>query len=113
MRAPSGDQMRDRVRDRVRPVRDRVRLQLRMRDRVRSLTELCRNIWRSKKLVVYLTIIKKQQHMYSLRCSYYTKKFNSIYELLDAIIADGMDPNYWVLKDGKSIGTKAIDLIQI
>lgn len=51
--------------------------------------------------------------MYSLKCSYYTKKFNSIYELLDAIIADGMDPNYWVLKDGKSIGTKAIDLIQI
>lgn len=66
------------------------------------------------KLVSYIyIIIKNNKHMYSLRCSYYTKKFNSIYELLDAIIADGMDPNYWVLKDGKSIGTKAIDLIQI
>jgi hypothetical protein len=59
MRAPSGDQMRDRVR----PQMPQLRMGLRMRDRVGNLTELCRKIWRSKKLVVYLTIIKKYKHM--------------------------------------------------
>ena len=51
--------------------------------------------------------------MYHLKCSYYKKKFNTIYELLDDIVLSGMDPNYLVYKDGKSVGTKAIDLIQI
>lgn len=50
--------------------------------------------------------------MYSLRCSYYKKKFPTLHELIDDIILSGMDPNYWVTKDGKSVGTKAIDLIQ-
>ena len=50
--------------------------------------------------------------MYHLKCSYYKKKFNTIYELLDDIVLSGMDPNYLVYKDGKSVGTKAIDLIQ-
>jgi len=51
--------------------------------------------------------------MYHLKCPYYKKKFNTIYELLDDIVLSGMDPNYLVYKDGKSVGTKAIDLIQI
>ena len=50
--------------------------------------------------------------MYHLKCSYYEKKFNTIDELLDDIVLSGMDPNYLVYKDGKSVGEKAIDLIQ-
>jgi len=50
---------------------------------------------------------------YHLNCPYYTKKFRTIYELLDDIVLSGMDPNYTVYKNGKSVGTKAIDLIQI
>jgi hypothetical protein len=49
--------------------------------------------------------------MYSLRCSYYKKKFSTIEELLEDVLLSGMDPNYYVLKDGKSMGEKAIDLI--
>ena len=49
--------------------------------------------------------------MYSLKCSYYKKKFPTLNELLDDIVLNGMDPDYYVIKDGKSIGTKAIDLI--
>lgn len=51
--------------------------------------------------------------MYSLRCAYYKAKFPTLQELLDDIVSSGMDPNYTVLKDGKSIGSKAIDLISI
>ena len=50
--------------------------------------------------------------MYTLKCSYYKRKFDTLDELLNDIMISGMDPNYWVLKDGESIGTKAIDLIQ-
>ena len=49
---------------------------------------------------------------YSLKCSYYTKTFNTLQELLDSIVQTGMDPNYLITKDGKSIGEKASDLIQ-
>jgi len=50
--------------------------------------------------------------MYSLDCSYYTKQFPSIDLLLQDIISCGMDPNYYITYDGKSIGDQAIDLIQ-
>ena len=53
-----------------------------------------------------------KKDMYSLNCNYYTKSFNTLDELLNDIIVSGMDPNYVVLKDGKSIGNEAIDLIQ-
>ena len=56
--------------------------------------------------------MKKGISTYTLKCSYYKKQFNTIHELLDDIISSGMDPNYWVYKNGKSIGSKAIDLIQ-
>lgn len=49
--------------------------------------------------------------MYSLDCKYYTKKFNTITELLDDIITSGMDPNYEITRNGKSTGEQAIDLI--
>jgi hypothetical protein len=49
--------------------------------------------------------------MYSLNCSYYDKQFSSINALLDDIMSSGMDPNYEITKDGKSIGETAWDLI--
>ena len=50
--------------------------------------------------------------MYSLKCYYYDKEFNSIQELIQNIIESGMDPNYEITKDGKPTGEMAIDLIQ-
>ena len=49
--------------------------------------------------------------MYSLDCSYYDKEFDSINELVNDIMASGMDPNYEITKDGKGIGEEAIDHI--
>jgi hypothetical protein len=50
--------------------------------------------------------------MYSLKCSYYEKEFDSINELVDDVMASGMDPNYEITKDGKGIGEEVIDFIQ-
>ena len=50
--------------------------------------------------------------MYSLKCSYYTKEFKSIDELINDIIKSGMDPNYEITRNGKGTGERAIDLIQ-
>jgi hypothetical protein len=36
--------------------------------------------------------------MYSLKCSYYEKEFDSINELVDDVMASGMDPNYEITK---------------
>jgi hypothetical protein len=49
--------------------------------------------------------------MYSLKCSYYTKSFKTISELIEDILLSGMDPNYMITRDGKSIGEQAIDHI--
>lgn len=51
--------------------------------------------------------------MYSLKCSYYLKSFNTLDELLNDILLSGMDPNYVVTHNNKSTGEKAIDLIQM
>ena len=48
---------------------------------------------------------------YSLDCSYYDKKFESLDELLDDIASSGMDPNYEITKNGKGIGEQAIELM--
>lgn len=50
--------------------------------------------------------------MYSLDCKYYTKKFNTISELLEDIIQSGMDPNYEITRNGKGTGENAIEIIQ-
>ena len=50
--------------------------------------------------------------MYSLNCSYYDKKFDSIMELVNDIMASGMDPNYEITKNGKGIGEQVIDFIE-
>jgi hypothetical protein len=49
--------------------------------------------------------------MYSLDCSYYTKSFTTLNELIDDVTISGMDPNYEITRDGKGIGENAIDYI--
>jgi hypothetical protein len=48
---------------------------------------------------------------YSLDCSYYDEKFESLDELLDDIASSGMDPNYEITKNNKGIGEQAIELM--
>lgn len=55
--------------------------------------------------------MKKGTSTYTLKCSYYKKQFNTMQELLDDIISSGMDPNYYIYRNGKSIKTKAIMFI--
>jgi hypothetical protein len=49
--------------------------------------------------------------MYSLKCSYFEKEFNTIDELVDNVMMSGMDPNYEITKDGKGTGEYVIDLM--
>ena len=49
--------------------------------------------------------------MYSLDCSYYEKKFNTLTELLEDIQQSGMDPNYEITRNGAGTGETAWDLI--
>ena len=49
--------------------------------------------------------------MYSLDCTYYTKSFSSIDELIQDIIISGMDPNYEITFNSKGTGELAFDLI--
>jgi hypothetical protein len=49
--------------------------------------------------------------MYSLKCSYYQREFNTIDELIDDVVSSGMDPSYEITKNGKSIGEMASDFI--
>lgn len=50
--------------------------------------------------------------MYTLDCSYYSKSFVSIGELINDILISGMDPNYPILINGEPTGEMAIDFIQ-
>ena len=49
--------------------------------------------------------------MYSLKCNYYQKEFNTIDELIQDVILSGMDPNYEITKNGKGIGEELIDFV--
>jgi hypothetical protein len=49
--------------------------------------------------------------MYSLNCSYYTKQFPTLNELVNDIMISGMDPNYEITRNGEGIGEEAIDYI--
>ena len=53
----------------------------------------------------------KSVSVWSLKCKYYTKTFNTLNELMDDVMISGMDPNYMITRDGKSIGERAINLI--
>lgn len=49
--------------------------------------------------------------MYTLDCSYYTKSFDSIDELINDVTISGMDPNYEIVCNGESTGDMMIDLM--
>jgi hypothetical protein len=49
--------------------------------------------------------------MWSLKCDYFTKEFETLNELIDYVMSSGMDPNYEVTRDGKGIGEEAVDFI--
>lgn len=49
--------------------------------------------------------------MYSLKCDYYDKSFGTMQELLDDVMASGMDPNYEITRDGRGIGETAWDML--
>ena len=49
---------------------------------------------------------------YSLDCSYFEEEFNSIDELVNYVVNNGMDPNYEITANGSSTGELIIDLIQ-
>ena len=51
--------------------------------------------------------------MYSLKCSYYDKEFESIAELISDVMLSGMDPNYEITRNGKGTGEILIDLIVV
>ena len=45
-------------------------------------------------------------------CSYFENEFNSINELVDYVVNNGMDPNYEITSNGNPTGEYVIDLIQ-
>ena len=49
--------------------------------------------------------------MYSLKCNYYKKEFESINDLVEDIIVSGMDPSYEITRNGVGIGEEAVDFI--
>ena len=49
--------------------------------------------------------------MYSLKCNYFDKEFDTLDELINNILESGMDPNYEVTRDGKGIGETAWDFM--
>ena len=49
--------------------------------------------------------------MWSLDCDYYDKSFETINQLIDDVLMNGVDPHHEVLHDGKSIGEWLDDFI--
>ena len=50
-------------------------------------------------------------NMYSLNCTYYTKEFKSINELIDDVVINGMDPSYEITFNNKETGEFISELI--
>lgn len=53
----------------------------------------------------------KPKNVYTLKCGYYKKQFESLRDLINDVMESGMDPNYVIYKNGKSTGEKVIDFI--
>jgi hypothetical protein len=49
--------------------------------------------------------------MYSLDCSYYKTEFNTLEELIEAVMLGGMDPSYEVTFNGVGIGEQISDYL--
>ena len=72
----------------------------------------CKKTWRSKISFVYLRRkYKKIKRMYSLYCSYYTKSFSDVNDLINDIISSGMDPNYEITFNGKGTGEELFEIM--
>jgi hypothetical protein len=61
----------------------------------------------------YFCANQNSTNMYSLNCTYYTKEFHTVDELINDIMESGMDPNYEITFNGKPTGEIAFDLIQM
>jgi hypothetical protein len=46
-----------------------------------------------------------------VECGYYSKEFNTVGELIDDVMSSGMDPNYYITKNGVNIGEMVSDYI--
>ena len=63
-------------------------------------------------MVVHMAIkLVNGVNMYSLNCTYYTKEFKSINELIDDVIINGMDPSYEITFNNKETGEFINELI--
>lgn len=69
-----------------------------------------KSFFNTNKIVIF-TYNLKQKDMYSLKCNYFDKEFDTLDELINNILESGMDPNYEVTRDGKGIGETAWDFI--
>ena len=49
--------------------------------------------------------------MYSLDCSYYTAEFETLEELIEAVMLGGMDPSYEVTFNGEGTGEQISDYL--
>ena len=49
--------------------------------------------------------------MYSLKCPFYNKEFQTLHELVIDVMKSKIDPNYEITKDGIGIGENIIDYI--
>lgn len=52
-----------------------------------------------------------KKDVYSLACKYYKKKFDTLEDLIQDVYISGMDPNYMITLNGKSIREKLIDFM--
>lgn len=50
--------------------------------------------------------------MYTLKCNYYRAEWPIVEDLINDVLAKGVDPNLEILKNGKPTGELLIDLIQ-
>jgi len=55
--------------------------------------------------------VVKLKIMYSLDCPYFTKEFETIYDLVEHALTSGMDTSYEITLNGKGIGENLIDFI--
>jgi len=50
---------------------------------------------------------------YSLNCKYYTRQFPNLEDLLNDILDSGQDPNYEILKNGRSTMLTAAEALGV
>ena len=50
---------------------------------------------------------------YSLNCKYYTREFPTLEDLLSDILDSGQDPNYEILKNGRSTMLTAAEALGV